>query len=292
MLTLSLFIDELIGDEENVKAPQIITITLVFFTICFLVTIQDVSRDGWALTILKKCNIGHVATCNSVGILVGYFIGFPLFTTLEAMKIVSFSQFLCFWGIVFIVAIIVIALLKTETEEDSDVVIQPYGLLESYTKLIIIVKKKPVLMLTVLLLTVNLMFAATNAITTLKLVDYGVPREKLALLFVFIFPIEIVIPFIMTKYTTGPTPLTFFIKLVPLSLFLTILMFGFVLFTPYLLKNKLNNIPVYYYVFYIMIQGSYQVLQQARSVSQMAFFARISDRKFGGIYLSLLNTIR
>lgn len=293
MLALSPFIEDLIGDEENVKEPQISTITLVFFVICFLVTIQDVARDGWALTMLKKCNIGHVATCNSVGILVGYFIGFPLFTALEAKKIVSFSQFLCFWGIVFIVAIIVIALLKTEStgEEDSDVV-QQYGLLESYRKLILIVKKKPVLMLAALLLTVNLMFAASNAITALKLVDYGVPREKLALLFVFIFPIEIVISFLMTKYTAGPQPLNIFIKLVPLSLFLSILMMAFVWFTPDLLKDKLNDIPVYYYVVYLLIQGTYQVLQQARSVSQMAFFTRISDRKFGGIYLTLLNTIR
>lgn len=293
MLALSPFIDDLIGDEEHVKEPQIITITLVFFTICFLVTIQDVARDGWALTMLKKCNIGHVATCNSVGILVGYFIGFPLFTALEAKKIVSFSQFLFFWGIAFIVAIIVIALLKTEStsEEDSDV-IQQYGLLESYTKLILIVKKKPVLMLAALLLTVNLMFAASNAITTLKLVDYGIPREKLALVYVFIFPIEIVISFLMTKYTTGPQPLNIFIKFVPLSLLLTITMLTFVWITPYMLKDNLNNIPVHYYVVYILIQGSYQVLQQARSVSQMAFFARISDRKFGGIYLTLLNTIR
>jgi len=41
----------------------------------FLAATQDIAVDGWALTMLKRRNVGYASTCNSVGQTAGYFIG-------------------------------------------------------------------------------------------------------------------------------------------------------------------------------------------------------------------------
>lgn len=192
----------------------------------------------------------------------GFFIGYSVFVTLEAKGIVSFSQFLFIWGLIFVVATVLVAIFKKEkTHADLEHLDDEskYGIIESYVILKKILSKKPIILLSVIFLTLPIMFAASNAITTLKLIDHGVPREKLALFIVFLFPLELLLPFVISKYTTGPHPLDVFIKLIPPSLLLTMITAVFVWFTPWLLNGHLNEIPLYYYAIYILIQGSYQV---------------------------------
>jgi hypothetical protein len=58
-------------------------------------------------------------------------------------------------------------------------------------------------------------FAAADAITGLKLIEEGVPKETLALLGVPLVPIQIILPLIISKYTTGPNPMDIFLKAMP-----------------------------------------------------------------------------
>lgn len=57
-------VDEWMGDGAD-KSPQMILLTVVFFVLWFLAATQDIVVDGWALTMLKRENIGWAATCNS-----------------------------------------------------------------------------------------------------------------------------------------------------------------------------------------------------------------------------------
>ena len=47
----------------------------MFFFLNFLAATQDIAVDGWALTMLKRENVGYASTCNSVGQTAGYFLG-------------------------------------------------------------------------------------------------------------------------------------------------------------------------------------------------------------------------
>ena len=47
----------------------------MFFSLNFLAATQDIAVDGWALTMLKRRNVGYASTCNSVGQTAGYFVG-------------------------------------------------------------------------------------------------------------------------------------------------------------------------------------------------------------------------
>ncbi len=57
---------------------------------------------------------------------------------------------------------------------------------------------------------------ATDAVTGLKLVEAGVPKDRLAMLAIPMTPLQILLPFIISKYTAGPKPMNIFIKAMPI----------------------------------------------------------------------------
>lgn len=82
MLMLSMHVNRWLGGEG--ASPNIPMLTGIFFMLNFLAATQDIAVDGWALTMLKRCNVGHASTCNSVGQTAGYFLGYVVFIALES----------------------------------------------------------------------------------------------------------------------------------------------------------------------------------------------------------------
>lgn len=287
MLILSQFVNTWLGNGHD-KLPRVPVITLIFFSLNFLAATQDIAVDGWALTMLKRRNVGHASTCNSVGQTAGYFLGYVVFMALESKDfcntylffdeprtegLVTLSGFLWFWGITFLVTTTLVALFKRENAESQNQTVDhpEYDLKESYNMLWKIMRMKPVLILTAILLTVKISFAACDSVTTLKLIDYGIPKEKLALLAVPLVPLQIVLPLIISKYTTGPRPMNVYIKAIPYRLILTLGIACFVWATPMMLGGRTDNIPIYYYVMLLLIYGCYQVTKLIRIIIIFAY---------------------
>ena len=287
MLILSQFVNTWLGNGHDLL-PRVPVITLIFFSLNFLAATQDIAVDGWALTMLKRRNVGHASTCNSVGQTAGYFLGYVVFMALESKDfcntylffdeprtegLVTLSGFLWFWGITFLVTTTLVALFKRENKESQNQSIDhpEYDIKESYSMLWKIMKMKPVLLLTAILLTVKISFAACDSVTTLKLIDYGIPKEKLALLAVPLVPLQIILPLVISKYTTGPRPMNVYIKAIPYRLFLTLGIASFVWATPMMLGGRTDNIPIYYYVMLLLIYGCYQVTKLIRKISLFAY---------------------
>lgn len=84
MLILSSHVDQWLGGDGI--APNVPILTAIFFSLNFLGATQDIAVDGWALTMLKRCNVGHASTCNSVGQTAGYFLGYVVFIALESAE--------------------------------------------------------------------------------------------------------------------------------------------------------------------------------------------------------------
>nr|XP_023020136.1 acetyl-coenzyme A transporter 1-like [Leptinotarsa decemlineata] len=82
MLLLSSHVNKWLGDDGNQPNTEILTV--LFFALNFLAATQDIAVDGWALTMLKKTNVGHASTCNSVGQTTGYFLSYVVFMALES----------------------------------------------------------------------------------------------------------------------------------------------------------------------------------------------------------------
>ena len=55
-------------------------------------------------------------------------------------------------------------------------------------------------------------FSAADAVTGLKLIEKGVPKTQLAMLAIPMMPLQIVLPWVISKYTAGPRPLDVFVK--------------------------------------------------------------------------------
>lgn len=304
MLILSLHVDKWLGG--NGVPPNLAMLTTIFFSLNFLAATQDIAVDGWALTMLKRCNVGHASTCNSVGQTAGYFLGYVAFIALESAEfcnkylrsvpdengLVTLPGFLWFWGLSFLVTTTIIAVLKKEKQEfdkyDSHHH-QELNIPQTYKLLLEILKMRPIQLLAAILLTVKVTFAACDAVTQLKLIDAGVPKDKLAMLAVPLIPLQIVLPFVISKYTTGTQPMEVYIKAIPYRMVFSVTAAIIVWLTPLIIVN--GEVPFYYYIMLLLNYGLYQIFLYSMFVAIMAFFAKISDPAVGGTYMTLLNTL-
>ncbi|CAH8437413.1 unnamed protein product [Heterobilharzia americana] len=143
LIILANYINNWLGrDPDNPWSPlgthhpvNILSLTIAFFGLTFLAATQDIAVDGWAISILSKKNLGWASTCNVVGQTVGYVTSFILFLCLESPNIsntylrwtpiegkglITFSGFLYFWGITFMVTNTLLVLFKHEKDSKLD----------------------------------------------------------------------------------------------------------------------------------------------------------------------------
>lgn len=149
---------------------------------------------------------------------------------------------------------------------------------------------RPIKILAAILLTVKFTFAACDSVSSLKLVEAGVHKDKLALLAVPMVPLQIFLPLIVSKYTTGTKPMEVYIKAIPLRIIFGISAAIIVALAPHIIRAN-GGTPIYFYVILIINYAFYQICLYCMFVAVMAFFAKISDPAVGGTYMTLLNTI-
>ncbi|CAH0398378.1 unnamed protein product [Chilo suppressalis] len=306
MIIMSSNVTGWLGSETDTPSMMLLTSSFMFLN--FLAATQDIAVDGWALTMLKRCNVGHASTCNTVGQTAGYFLGYVLFLALESpyfcnkylrsapedTGMVTLASFLLFWGWIFIATTTLIAIFKHEANEDTtnNRQNQPKNMkdiVNAYKQLYTIVKLPAVQTLALVLFTAKLGFCASDAVSGLKLVEAGVPREDLALLAVPLVPVQIIMPVILAKHTTGPAPFTLWLKAFPLRLLVGPLVALLVALTPSLLGD---SGPSYSYLFILMsLYVFHQTCLYCMFVAVMAFYAKVSDPTVGGTYMTLLNTV-
>merc|ERR1719365_239480 len=230
MFVLSLKVDDYLGEH-----PDVTTLTAMFFFLNFLAATQDIAVDGWALTMLQRHNVGYASTCNSVGQTAGYFMGYVFFMGLESYGLVTLAGFLQFWAIVFVVATTLVAVLKSENmnEENSNDSDEPdLGVVDTYKLLLDIIKLRLMPVTIAMLLTAKIGFAAADSVSSLKLIEAGVPKDKLAMLAIPMIPLQIILPWIISRYTSGPRPMDVFVAALPVRLVLCLVTVGVVYITP------------------------------------------------------------
>ena len=302
MFLLSYTIDDLMGGGGGATPPNVFVLTVAFFALHFLAATQDVAVDGWALTMLSKENVGYASTCNSVGQTAGYFLGYTAFLALESKDfcnaylrwgepqergIMDLSTFLFFWGVVFVVVTSLVWLFKREEREGHAE--EKQGVLSAYLQLVQVLKLPSVQTYILLILTSKVAFSAADNITALKLIENGLPRDKMALMALPMIPLQIILPLIISRATNGPCPLDLFTKSYFPRLVFGLAYAGLVLWTPHV--GVSGQFPLYYYVVVVGATAVHQIFVYNMFVSLMAFNARVSDPAIGGTYMTLLNTV-
>lgn len=300
MLFLSTRVETYLEGNGN---PNIQMLTLVFFILNFLAATQDIAVDGWALTMLHRSNVGYASTCNSVGQTAGYFLGYVLFVAFESADfcnkylrsvpqpkgLLTLNGFLYFWGITFMLSTTLVWLLKREKLSSSSEPEDDLSIAQTY-KLLLKIFRLPTIQLTVvILMTARIGFSA-DAVTALKLVEKGVPKAQLALLLVPLVPLQIILPLMISRYTTGPRPMEVYLKAIPYRLMFGLVYAGLVWITPSF-QDQDGQFPFYYYLLVLVIYALHQITVYSMFVAIMAFFAKVSDPAVGGTYMTLLNTV-
>ena len=144
--------------------------------------------------------MGYASTCNSVGQTAGYFMGYVFFMALESYGLVTLPSFLQFWAVIFLITTTFVAIFKSEAgagEVDTE---EPdLGVLQTYKLLFDILKLSVMPTTIAMLLTCKVGFAAADAVSGLKLVEAGVPKDKLAMLAIPMMPLQIVLPWIISR---------------------------------------------------------------------------------------------
>ncbi|VDM56843.1 unnamed protein product [Angiostrongylus costaricensis] len=315
MLLLSFRVSYIMGDGTGKSGPNVFVLMLLFLPLNFLAATQDIAVDGWALTILSRKNVGYASTCNAVGQTTGYFLGNVVFLSLESADfantflrsaynqkpygIVDLSGFLFFWGWVFIVSTTLVLIFKKEVDKSVEISSGnsigdenelELGIVETYSVLWKILKLKPMVYMLIILLTGKIAFAATDGITGLKLIEIGIPKDRLASIGLFLTPLQIMLPWVIGKWTAGPRPLNIFLMAYPYRLFVGGIFAALVYFTPSF-KHDSGRFGKTVYVVWILAYLFHQVASYCMFVSMMAFNAQVSDPRIGGTYMTMLNTL-
>lgn len=266
MLLLSQYVDVWLGNE-NSNNPNVLMLAIMFFILFFLTATQDISVDGWAIGMLKKRNVGYAATCNMIGQVFGYTISYAMLLVFESKDfcnqfiyseprdegLITFSSFLKFCGIVFIAMTILIAFFKHENKElQEELEDHPdYGIKKAYPILWKIIKLKPVIKLAVLIISVKICFAACDGISELRLVDYKIPKDKIALVSTGKTFARILAPIVVGKWTTGKFPMNVYKNGFPFRMTMVVVMASFVYYTPSMIENGIS--PSYYFSLFILL---------------------------------------
>eukprot|EP00914_Ancora_sagittata_P001558 GHVO01003926.1.p1 GENE.GHVO01003926.1~~GHVO01003926.1.p1 ORF type:complete len:229 (+),score=26.91 GHVO01003926.1:92-778(+) len=144
--------------------------------------------------------------------------------------------------------------------------------------------------LAILLLTCRAPFGATDALTQLKLVEYGMPKERIAFMSPFMIPLGILTPIIVSRFMRSYRPLDVFGVGYALRLLLCFGSFGLVGVANSMAARGMPIPPWFLYPLFA-VSALYNICQDVMFVSQMGFFAKVADPAIGGTYMTFLNTV-
>jgi PAT family acetyl-CoA transporter-like MFS transporter 1 len=273
----------LISDEGS----DVRTLAGVFFWIYALLASQDIAVDGWALTMLSRENVGLASTCNSVGQTAGFFVSFTGFLVLNSYGSVGLKGFITFWGFVFLSSAVFVFLKKEKPVKPGAV----EGVVDSYRQAVSIARLPAVLKLCGVLVTRAIAFSAAETITTLKLLERGVPKQHMASISAMMTPVSLCLPLIVARWTGGPRPLDVVVKTWMFRAVAALGASAVVLFVPAGVGDANAAIPWAYYACVFAWTSVYAGLNTIHFVSFMSFYSRVSDADMGGTYRTLLNTV-
>ena len=142
-----------------------------------------------------------------------------------------------------------------------------------------------------LLLVLKVPYAGGEAMSGLKLQEYGVPKEHMAYIATLMTPISVVTPLFITKWTTGPNPLSLILTLYLPRILLVLVTIPLIMTMPAALSDKsMDPFPWTYYGVLLVLSGVACVVGTSVFAAQMAYFAKVSPKDIGGTYMTFLNT--
>jgi PAT family acetyl-CoA transporter-like MFS transporter 1 len=302
LIILSIYLETLLIDLE------IVPLTIIFFLIYMLIATQDIVVDGWSIILFAGSNLQWSSTCQTIGQVIGHFIGSTVLMTLESSNftnkyirrplslpqyssgLFSLEQFLFFWGLAFIIITIMIAIIffyKKQLNNNHHIYKQKkiqtkLNLFETYFAIFKLFKKQCMQEFFLILLTFGIGFVATHCMTILTLLEYGITRDTIALMNIPIVLIHILVPLYMSNIQD---PLMWFARGYIPRLIGCVILAIYILIIPQIIHTR------YFYPILLGLLCLNEILVFVMVVSRIGFCARISEPHIAGTYMTLLATI-
>lgn len=124
----------------------------------------------------------------------------------------------------------------------------------------------------------------------LKLVEAGIPKEKLGLLTIPLTPLQFVLPFLIGKTLQNISPFKYFSLSVLFRSIIIVIFSLWIYVTPFF-KLENNEYHIFYYILTIILQGLHSITIYSTYMPLMYFFSSISDKNYGATYLTFFNTV-
>ncbi|GAA5904324.1 hypothetical protein JCM8208_006836 [Rhodotorula glutinis] len=282
----------------EVDEPNVNVLTALFFTLVFFAATQDIAVDGWALTLLSKENLSYASTAQTIGLNTGYFLSFTVFLAFNSVEfsnkyfrstdleypLVSLSGYLHFWAVAFIVVTAYLAFFQPEdavTAEDED----DMDLKKVYSIMREICQLKHVQKFILVHLVTKLGTAASDAATSLKLLEKGLRKEDLALAVLIDFPFQILFGYLAAKWSKGARPLRPWMVAMWTRLGWAAVSMALIAKFP---KGEIGNA---YFALVVLCTVGSSFSSTVQFVGISAFHTQIADPLIGGTYMTLLNTV-
>ena len=299
MIVGSSSVSHWMGQDSGSDEPDVYKLSLFFFALYFLMASQDIAVDGWALTMLSRENVGYASMCNSIGQSFGYFVANQGFIALsdagwcerhlglaKGESLVSLPAFMTFWGWVFIVTTALIAVGKVEKPMSEE---EEHGtLLQTCQQVVSICRLRSVQMLCLVLFTCKVAFSPADSISGFKLQEYGMPKADIATISPLLLVVGLVLPFVLGSAVSS-RPMDMFLLGIPLKLLTSSLFWLVAQSTPQAYSSGAPSAA--FFVPLIAVSILHEIAGSLIFLSQMSFFAKVSDPAIGGTYMTLLNTI-
>lgn len=294
---------------EGGAVPDVDTLTQLFLVFYFLAATQDIAVDGLALTILSPRNKELGATCNGIGQSLGYFLAYTGFLAFNSAEFcnsylraaadaaptgyISLGGFMVFWAYVFMASTLWVAVAKGD--EHTPLVGDMTSILTTaYREMYVVLRLPAIRSLALVLLTCRAALGVFTAVTPLRLVEAGVPKEKLALL-------SSVLPFVgisaqmyvSARYLSGgqaSQPLLIWLSCYLPRLLFGMLGLGLVVSVPGYVAPD-GSLPTWLYGVMLLLAIGGVIASETQFVAQMAFYNRVADPAIGGTYMTMLNTL-
>lgn len=297
MIYLGGRIDHMMEAAGNSGDSGVWSFTGWWFLLVFLCATQDIAVDGWAISLLSIQNISYASTAQTVGLTAGSFLSHTVFLALQAPEfpnawfrtipqdygLVTLGGYMKFWGYIYLVVTLGLAILKKEEktrERDS--------IAEVYRSMWAVLKLKNIITICIIHLIAKLGFVTNEAVTNLKLLDKGFGQANMALVVLIDFPFEIGLGYYAGQWSTKYTPLRLWCWAFVARLIAAV----FAQFTIMIYPVAVGEAVPLWYMITVIVEHVYSTFMSTiMFVAVSAFHARIADPAIGGTYMTLLATV-
>lgn len=268
---LSFFIQDLINQKN------VVTLCIIGFLMILINSIQDVSVDGWNLTLLRNENLSWGAVSQTVGQTLGIILGGNVVILLSEK--ISLSFFLISFSLTVLLINLWVHFKVNERNPSTNVYSSTWILIKSLKGFY---HNKNLRYYVIFTISSLFGFATISNTASLKLIGEGFSKEIITTIYMILIPINLTLSYLMGKYARIGSEMTYFVRFYAILFFNNI--FFFILVMQY--KNIPQNIFVFLFFFAALIgEGTSTLI----NVNQGGFTNRISDEEVGGTFITFLN---